>query len=214
MKLKFSGWKLNLVKEAPCECEDKLQQLPPIDELTWPVSYDGLSELVELEIKRSKRSGRDFAILVCDLHGMKQIRNRHDNLANDRALSHLAHIVRLSCRILDTAACYGDDKVAILLPESSAEAADTVGRRICKRVSNIVEGHLLSVTVGTAVYPRDGKTLDTLFQVAVSSIYMRKKMAEDTATQSEFVPSAISRQKQFLAQQRFISNICNSQADD
>jgi diguanylate cyclase (GGDEF)-like protein len=206
MKLKLSGWKLKSVEEAPRECEDKLQQIPTIDELTWLVNYHGLPEMVESEIKRSERSGREFALLVCDLNGIEQINDRQDHLARDRALSQLAHIFRLSCRILDSAARYGDDKIAIILPESGAKAADTVERRICERVSVHVEGPLLSVNVGAAVYPRDGSTRDTLFQAALGSLCMKKELAADTMTHSEFLPSLISKQRQFLLQQRSISN--------
>jgi diguanylate cyclase (GGDEF)-like protein len=198
MNLKLSGWKLNLVEEAPSEYEHKLQQMPPIDELTQPVNCHVLPEMVESEIKRSKRSGRDFAILVCDLNGMNQINDRHDYLARDRELSRLAHIFRLTCRILDTAVRYGDDKIAIILPESGAEAADTVERRICQQASINVEDPLFSVTVGSAVYPRDGITPDALFQAAVDVLSMKKELAADTARHSEFLPSLISKQKQFV----------------
>jgi diguanylate cyclase (GGDEF)-like protein len=198
MKLKLSGWKLNLVEEAPCEYEHKLRQMPPIDELTQPVNCHELPEMVESEIKRSKRSGRDFAILVCDLNGMNQINDRHDYLARERELSRLAHIFRLTCRILDTAVRYGDDKIAIILPESGAEAADTVERRICQQASINVEDPLFSVTVGTAVYPRDGITPDALFHAAVGVLSMKKELAADTARHSEFLPSLISKQKQFV----------------
>jgi two-component system cell cycle response regulator len=206
MKFKLSGWKLNSVEQAPHECEDKHLQIPTIDELTWLVNYHGLPEMVESEIKRSERSGREFAILVCDLNGIEQINDRHDHLARDRALCHLAHIFRLSCRILDIAARYGDDKIAIILPESGAIAADTVEHRICERVSMNVEEPLLSVNVGAAVYPRDGYTLDALFQTALGALCVKKELAADTVTYSEFLPPLISKQKQFLLQQRSVSN--------
>jgi diguanylate cyclase (GGDEF)-like protein len=198
MKLKLSGWKLNLVEEAPCEYEDKLHQTKTSDELAQLVNYHELPGMVELEIKRSKRNGRDFAILVCDLNGMSQIDDRHEHLARDRELSRLAHIFRLTCRILDTAARYGDDKIAIILPESGAEAADTVERRICKQVSINVEDPLLSMNVGTAVYPRDGITPDALFQAAVCALSMKKELAANTVRHSEFLPSVISKQKQYV----------------
>jgi len=198
MKLKFSGRKLNLVEEALCECEDKIQQTPTTDELTQLVDCQELPEMVESEIKRSKRSGRNFAILVCDLNGMTQISDRHAHLARDRELSRLTHIFRLTCRILDTAVRYGDDKIAIILPESGAEAADTVERRICQQASINVEDPLFSVTVGTAVYPRDGITPDALFHAAVGVLSMKKELAADTVRHSVFLPSVISKQRRFM----------------
>jgi GGDEF domain-containing protein len=92
MKLEFSGWKPNLAEEGPSECEDRLQQTKTIDESAWLVNCHGLPDMVESEIKRSKRSGRSFAILVCALNGMKSTNDCHNHLAIDRALCRLVHI--------------------------------------------------------------------------------------------------------------------------
>jgi diguanylate cyclase (GGDEF)-like protein len=196
MKFGLSGWQLNTVEEALCWHKVKRRQIQAINEVTGPANYPGHSETVESEIKRSKRSGRDFALLVFDLNGIKQINNRHDHLARDRALCRVAHILRSSCRIIDTTVRYCDDKIAIILPDSGAEAADLVQRRICERVSIDAEKPLLSVSVGTAVYPSDGKTVDTLFRVAVRALHEKKERVEDAVmTHSEFLPFVISKQK-------------------
>jgi diguanylate cyclase (GGDEF)-like protein len=199
MKFKLNGWQLKRVEEAPRECEVELLQMPEIDELTGLANYQGLSETVESEIKRSKRSGRDFAVLVFDMNGMKQINGRHGHLAGDRALCRLAHIFRFSCRLIDTAARYGDDKFAVILPESGADAAETVERRICERLSVDLEAPLISVSVGIAVYPEDGKTLDTLFEAAIRATDRKKERAEDAVTHSGILPFAIVKQKRVLA---------------
>jgi diguanylate cyclase (GGDEF)-like protein len=198
MKLKFSGWKPSLAEEGPSEYKDKLQQTKAIDELTWLVNCHELPAIVESEIKRTKRSGRSFAILVCALNGMKHTNDRQDYLAIDRALYRLSHIFRHSCRILDTATRFGDDKIAIILPESGAQAADTVERRICQQMSINGKEPLLSLNIGTAVYPGDGETIDILFQVAVGALNLKKELAADTATRSEFLQPTISEQNQFL----------------
>jgi diguanylate cyclase (GGDEF)-like protein len=195
MKFGLNGWQLNTVDEARYGHEVELRQIPAIDELTGLANYRGLSETVETEIKRSKRSGRDFAVLVFGLNGMRQINGGFGHLAGDRALCRLAHIFRFSCRLIDTAARYGDDKFAVILPESGASAAEIVERRICDRLSADRVEPLLSVSVGIAVYPADGKTLDILFQAAVCALDKRKGRAEDTATYSGFLPFVISKQE-------------------
>jgi diguanylate cyclase (GGDEF)-like protein len=110
---------------------------------------------------------------------MKQINDRYGHLAGNRALSRLAHIFRFSCRSIDTAARHGDDKFAVILPMSGAKAADIVERRICERLSTDREQPRLSVSVGIAVYPEDGKTLDTLLQVADRALYNMRERAEE-----------------------------------
>jgi len=191
MKFKFNGWKLNILggplvrgraeqrHRIHSAYEVKLGQISTFSALTGLANCPGLSETVESEIKRSKRSGLDFAVLVFELNGTKQINDRHGHLAVDRALCRLAHILRSSCRSIDTAARYSDDKFAVILPMSGSQAADIVERRICERLSTDREEPRLSVSVGIAVYPEGGKTLVTLFQVADRVLYKMKERAEE-----------------------------------
>jgi diguanylate cyclase (GGDEF)-like protein len=106
---------------------------------------------------------------------MKCINDSHGHLAGNRALCRLADIFRFSCRSIDTAARYGGDEFAIILPETSAKEAGAVGRRICDRLSGDVEEPLLSVSVGIAIYPEDGTAIETLFQAADRALYRMKQ---------------------------------------
>jgi diguanylate cyclase (GGDEF)-like protein len=199
MHFVLNGLQLGRVGEALCECELERRQIPTLDELTGLANYHGLSETVESEIKRSKRSRRAFAVLVFDLEGMNLINSRHGRLAGDRALCRLACIFHSYCRSIDTAARYAEDKFVLILPVSGAEAADTVERRICQRLSFDREEPLLSVSVGNAVYPGDGETLDTLVQAAVRGLYRVKERRENAATHSGYLPFAIFKQNKVLA---------------
>jgi diguanylate cyclase (GGDEF)-like protein/PAS domain S-box-containing protein len=187
MKVRLSGQQVGVEEGAPHGCEviaedvtsqraseDHLRHLAATDALTGLANYRKLSEILESEIKRSERTARAFAILLFDLNGMKRINDSHGHLAGNRALCRLADIFRSSCRSIDTAARYGGDEFAIVLPETAAKEADAVGHRMCERLSNDPEEPLLSVSVGIAVYPEDGATIDTLFQVADRALYEMK----------------------------------------
>src|SRR6202049_2250080 len=151
--------------------EDHLRHLAENDALTGLANYRRLSETVESEIKRSERTARAFAVLIFDLNGMKRINDQHGHPAGNCTLCRLADIFRSSCRSIDTAARYGGDEFAIVLPETAAPEASAVGHRICELLSKDLEEPLLSVSVGAAVYPKDGATLDDLFQSADRALY-------------------------------------------
>jgi len=189
MKVRLSGRQVGIEKGAPDECEiiaedvtaqraseDHLRHLATTDALTGLANYRRLSETLESEIKRSERTARAFAVLIFDLNGMKRINDSHGHLVGNRALCRLADIFRFSCRSIDTAARYGGDEFAMILPETSAKEADAVGRRICERLSNDREEPLLSVSVGVAAYPEDGTTIDTLFHAADRALYKMKEL--------------------------------------
>lgn len=187
MKVRLSGRQVGTEKGSPEGCEiiaedvtsqraseDHLRHLAATDALTGLANYRRLSEELASEIKRSDRTERAFAVLMFDLDGMKQINDRYGHLAGNRALCRLADIFRFSCRSIDTAARYGGDEFAIVLPETGANDAALVRKRICDRLSSDREEPLLSVSVGMAVYPEDGATIDTLFQAADRALYEMK----------------------------------------
>jgi two-component system cell cycle response regulator len=156
--------------------EDRLRHLAATDVLTGLANYRRLSETLESEIKRSQRTVRAFTVLLFDLNGLKRINDSRGHLVGNWALCRLADILQISCRSIDTAARYGGDKFAILLPETGAHEADAVGRRICERLSSDREEPLLSVSVGIVVYPRDGTTIETFFQATDRSFYEMKQL--------------------------------------
>src|ERR1700686_3193151 len=189
MKVRLSGRQIGSEEGSPEGCEiiaeditaqraseDHLRHLAATDALTGLANYRRLSEELDTEIKRSDRTGRAFAVLMFDLDGMKQINDSYGHLAGNRALCRLADIFRFSCRSIDTAARYGGDEFAIVLPETSAKDAALVGKRICERLSGETEEPLLSVSMGIAVYAEDGATTDTLFQAADRALYEMKQL--------------------------------------
>jgi diguanylate cyclase (GGDEF)-like protein len=139
-------------------------------------NYRRFSEALASEIKRSDRTNRAFAVLVFDLDGMKQINDKFGHLAGNRALCRLADLFRFSCRSIDSAVRYGGDEFAIVLPETGAKDAAQVGHRICERLANDHEEPRLSVGVGIAVYPDDGKTIETLMLAADRVLYKMKHL--------------------------------------
>jgi diguanylate cyclase (GGDEF)-like protein/PAS domain S-box-containing protein len=188
MKVRLSGRQVGAEEGAPDGCEiiaedvtaqraseDNLRHLAATDALTGLANYRRLSEKLDSEIKRSERTSRSFAVLIFDLNGMKRINDSYGHLAGNRSLCRLADIFRFYCRSIDTAARYGGDEFAIILPETTAAEAETVGRRICERLADDREEPVLSVSVGVAIYPDDGTSIESLFQAADLALYRMKQ---------------------------------------
>jgi diguanylate cyclase (GGDEF)-like protein/PAS domain S-box-containing protein len=155
------------------QLEDHLRQQAARDPLTGLANYRRLAEVLDMEIKRSGRTGREFALLLFDLDGLKEINDRYGHLAGSHALCRVADVLSL-CRDIDTAARYGGDEFAVVLPETAAEAANQAAQRICGSIANDGLGPRLSVSVGVAVYPRDGEGIETLLRAADTAMYAMK----------------------------------------
>jgi diguanylate cyclase (GGDEF)-like protein/PAS domain S-box-containing protein len=155
--------------------EDHLRREALSDSLTGLANHGRLFEVLHAEICRSKRTGREFSLLLFDLDGLKAINDRCGHLVGNRALCRLAQILADCCRAIDTAARQGGDEFALVLPETGAAAATLVARRICELLAKDTEEPGLSVSVGVASYPKDAENVGTLLYAADRFLYAMKQ---------------------------------------
>jgi diguanylate cyclase (GGDEF)-like protein/PAS domain S-box-containing protein len=157
------------------ELEDHLRRQAASDSLTGLANYRHLVDVLDSEIRRSQRTNREFAMLFFDLDKLKRINDRHGHMVGSQALCRLADVLCSCCRDIDTPARFGGDEFALVLPETNVEAARLVARRICESVADDGKGPKLSVSVGIAVYPRDGDTIERLLSQADAALYSMKQ---------------------------------------
>jgi diguanylate cyclase (GGDEF)-like protein/PAS domain S-box-containing protein len=154
--------------------EDQLRHQASSDSLTGLANHRRLFEVLHAEICRSKRTGREFSLLLLDLDGLKEINDRFGHPAGDRSLCRLGQILRDCCRSTDTAARHGGDEFALVLPETGVAAATSLARRICELLERETEEPALSVSVGIASYPKDAESIGTLLYAADRALYAMK----------------------------------------
>ena len=157
------------------EMEDYLRQQAASDSLTGLANYRQLVDVLSKEVKRSRRTGREFALLFFDLDHLKQINDRYGHATGSQALCRLADALCIGCRDIDTAARFGGDEFALVLPETGAEPAHLAAGRICHNFANDGREPKLSVSVGVAIYPKDGESIDSLLSTADAAMYSMKR---------------------------------------
>jgi diguanylate cyclase (GGDEF)-like protein/PAS domain S-box-containing protein len=144
------------------------------DPLTDLANYTSLVEAFEAELRRSDRTSRPFAVLLLDVDRLKEINDAHGHLVGTRALCRLAAILKRTCRSIDTAARYGGDEFAVLLVETDEAVASHVAKRITDMLENDAESPPFTVSVGIAVFPQYGNTIESLLAAADRSLYKNK----------------------------------------
>jgi diguanylate cyclase (GGDEF)-like protein/PAS domain S-box-containing protein len=154
--------------------EDHLRHQAATDPLTGLANYRHLVETVDLEINRTERTGREFALLFLDLDGLKRVNDRFGHLVGSQALCRLADALCVCSRKIDTPARFGGDEFALVLPETGQVQADLVARRVCRSLANDGKEPKLSVSVGVAIYPKDGEKVDSLLGAADAALYAMK----------------------------------------
>jgi len=156
------------------QVEQQLRRLSVSDPLTGIANYRQLIAVLEWEINRSERTGRPFALVFLDVDGLKDINDRHGHVAGSRALCRVARELQLSSRAMDTAARFGGDEFALVLPEIDEAEAWQAARRVSEQLTLDGETPPVSVSLGVAVYPRDGATADELLAAADRILYATK----------------------------------------
>lgn len=153
---------------------ERIHQMALSDPLTGLANYRKLVDVLDGEIRRYGRNERPFAILLLDLDGLKKINDSYGHVVGSRALCRLADTLRAHCRGTDVAARYGGDEFVVVMPESEDEGAKRAARRIADYVKYDKEQPRLTVSVGTAIYPRDGETISELLSAADKALYAKK----------------------------------------
>ncbi|HYL86597.1 MAG TPA: GGDEF domain-containing protein [Candidatus Angelobacter sp.] len=153
---------------------ERVRHMAVSDPLTGLANYRRLLDVLENETERTERTGRPFAVLLLDLDGLKTINDSYGHLVGSRAICRLADILRIHCRAIDTAARYGGDEFALVLPESQEEEANRVADRIRQVMSNDDEPPRLSASIGISVYRGGGERIEKLLSEADQHLYAEK----------------------------------------
>jgi diguanylate cyclase (GGDEF)-like protein/putative nucleotidyltransferase with HDIG domain len=147
------------------------------DPLTGLLNHRTIMEYVEIAL----RLRQPFSLLLVDLNDLKLFNDTHGHLVGDAVLIQVARLLREVCREDDRAARYGGDEFAVALRGASREDSVRIKHRLREAVRAAPyvgpAGDLipLSVSIGVACYPDDGKTCQVLMAAADADMYAEKR---------------------------------------
>ncbi|HEY2462007.1 MAG TPA: GGDEF domain-containing protein [Candidatus Acidoferrum sp.] len=163
---------------------EQVRAMAVSDPLTGLANYRRLISVLEAELDRSRRTQRPFSVVLLDMDGLKAINDQFGHLTGSRALVRLSKVLRTHSRTIDTAARYGGDEFAVVLPEAGPDIAERVVARIRERLGAEGERPALSASAGVAAFPEDGDTPEKLLGAADRALYGMKHRGGSSSVQN------------------------------
>lgn len=139
-----------------------------------------LIERLEQALARARRQSTQLAVLFVDLDDFKRVNDQYGHLAGDHVLRCAALRLREQVRDTDTVARIGGDEFVVLLEPVTDQAGVTlVANKLVAAMAQPFELVLpggrstcrIGASVGIAIAPRDGNTVDALLQKSDSRLY-------------------------------------------
>jgi diguanylate cyclase (GGDEF)-like protein len=163
----------------------RIQELSITDDCTGLYNARQLFTVLSEEVHRSERFGYEFSVLFLDLDHFKRVNDQHGHLIGSKLLGQFGQALRENLRLVDAAFRYGGDEFAILLPQTSKDAALFVARRLMGvfHTKRWLDGEApdvsLRASVGIASYPADAATPQAIVHRADEMMYQVKEAGRD-----------------------------------
>lgn len=155
------------------------------DPLTGLYNRRYLEETLERELHRAARSGGSVGIIMCDVDGFKELNDEFGHPTGDEVLRELGRFLQTSIRDEDLACRYGGDEFALILPDASFAITLERSQRLREAVKDMdLSGggrgiRPVSLSFGTAAFPRDGLVPAKLIGAADAALYRAKSLGKD-----------------------------------
>jgi len=161
----------------------RLEHLAHYDYLTKIPNRYLLLERVKHLIAQSERIKSNFVLLYIDLDNFKAINDTKGHAFGDQVLIETALRLQQTIRNSDTVARIGGDEFVLLLENISNKdniptMVEAMSRVLNKKFIINDEKFKVSCSIGTAIYPDDGITTDTLLSTADVAMYKAKAKAK------------------------------------
>jgi len=141
--------------------------------------YDSLNST----LKQALKNQQPVSIALLDLDNFKVHNDQLGHLRGDELLKKVSRKIKENIRSTDIAARYGGDEFVVIFPNTTCkdtiQVAERIRRSIEKDIKVPADMAPLSVSIGIAVFPKDGLTPCELFDAADKSLYLAKNRGKN-----------------------------------
>jgi diguanylate cyclase (GGDEF)-like protein len=185
-RLRASGARADGIVEELRLANFRLREMSHTDELTEVGNRRNFDLRLREEISRSSRFGHAFSLMMIDIDGFKKFNDEFGHPKGDAVLRALGSLMRSASREGDVPCRVGGEEFAFILPETGKADGLIFAERFRRRVeSSVMAPDSLSpitVSIGLAAFPRDGRNSDEIVWAADEALYESKRAGRNRVT--------------------------------
>jgi diguanylate cyclase (GGDEF)-like protein len=159
---------------------DATERMATTDGLTGLLNHRTFQGRLDEQLLAAQRYGRRLSVILCDIDHFKLVNDTYGHPMGDQVLRGVARILAKEARTTDLVARYGGEEFAVVMPETDTAGAMVIAERIRERIGRLVtetsQGPLkVTMSLGVATFPDDGKTKGELVEKADGGLYHAKR---------------------------------------
>lgn len=160
------------------------------DSLTHCFNRGHIIQVIEGELRRTRRTRSPLSVVMLDIDGFKAINDRVGHLGGDEILSSIGARLKHVLRSSDVRGRFGGDEFLIVLPDTPPAGAAYVAEALRREIESLevpVDGSILRVTasVGVASAAPDEIDPSTLVGRADRALYAAKNAGRNSVRAAE-----------------------------
>jgi diguanylate cyclase (GGDEF)-like protein len=163
------------VSQAQLFAEKEQQSLT--DALTGCLNRRGFDLQLECDLRLAAKTDQPLSLVMVDIDHFKRVNDTYGHATGDQVLRTLATVLREEINGKATAARFGGEEFALILPQREIEEASALAERVRARVAymNVPEGDdPITASFGIATFPLHGSSRTSLIESADAALYQAK----------------------------------------
>jgi diguanylate cyclase (GGDEF)-like protein len=155
------------------------------DPLTGLFNRRYMEESLDREVRRARRRQVALGVIMIDIDHFKHFNDTFGHAAGDALLRAMGSLLQRHTRGEDIACRYGGEEFTLILLEASEEDTRDRATHLCQEAArlDVAYGHQplgsITISVGVAVYPEHGQSVDALLKAADTALYRAKAAGRD-----------------------------------
>jgi diguanylate cyclase (GGDEF)-like protein len=167
--------------------ERQLANMALFDSLTGALSRGAFEQHAEKEFKRAQRYSRPLSVIMVDIDHFKNINDAYGHAAGDHVLQIFVEAIEEEIRSTDAIGRIGGEEFALLLPDTTKNAAGYLAERVRQRITKYpyIAGKMLievTASLGVAVIDSADTSFKAMLERADEALYAAKHAGRNRVT--------------------------------